>query len=358
MEIEDVRFRSPILKRFMTMLKIHLLPVIVSMVAIGFVLKSPGAQPMNPTLLSQSSDRFLVDKLNKNPKRMVSGIAPDGAVGVNAEWEKDLSEHWFIELQRYGADLTQMGLAVKNNDLIEEGIRVLNCGFAHEADGSFPGTGDPRHSISFFLEAASRSVILFQEAGDSIHLNELKNWKENIRKAAEWLITPNVFPRDRARTMDPYTNRFFLCAAALGQAGEILDNSELKQAALVLAKAGLERQQSDGTNPERGGFDVSYQIVGTVFASRYLLVCGDSTVRAKMRFMIRKTLEKEKTALDENGNVSTAGSTRVTLEKGRNGRPKTMDYKMLLQALIFWSDISGESSWRNIAGRVAINRNW
>ena len=342
----------------MNMLKIHLLPAIVSIAAIGFVLKNLGAQPMNPTLLSVSSDKFLVDKVYKSPKRMVSGVDPDGAVGVNAEWEKELSKHWFIELQRFGADLIQMGLAAKNNDLIEEGIRVLNWGFAHEADGSFPGTGDPHHSISFFLEAASRSVILFQEAGDYIHLNELKDWKENIRKAAEWLITPNVFPRDRARTMDPYTHRFFLCAAALGQAGEILDNSELKHAALVLTKTGLEKQQSDGTNPEKGGFDVSYQIVGTVFASRYLLVCEDTTVSTKMRLMIRKTLEKEKTAIDENGNVSTAGSTRVTLEKGRNGRPKTMDYKMLLQALIFLSDISGESSWRDIAGRVAVNRNW
>jgi hypothetical protein len=35
-----------------------------------------------------------------------------------------------------------------------------------------------------------------------------------------------------------------------------------------------------------------------------------------------------------------------------------MDYKMLTQSLIFWSDISGDGSWRDIASRVARARNW
>jgi hypothetical protein len=337
---------------------VYLRTIAVAVVVAVLTLTNVGAQSVGPTLLSVSSDRFLIDTLYKSPKRMVNGVAPDGAISVNAEWEKNPSKQWFIEEQRYGADLIQMGLATKNNQLIEEGVRVLNWGFAHEGEGSFPGTGDPHHSISFFLEAASRSVILLQEAGDDRHLAELKHWKENIQKAAERLITPDVFPRDRARSMDPYTHRFFLCAAALGQSGKILDNPNLKQAALTLAKAGMDRQQFDGTNPEKGGFDVNYQIVGAVFATRYLLVCGDATVRARLEQMIGKTLEKEKTAIDKNGNVTTAGSTRLTSEEGRSGRPKTMDYKMLVQALIFWSDISGDSSWRDIAGRVALNRNW
>jgi hypothetical protein len=340
------------------MSEIYSRQICIAVVAAFFTLKSLGTQPVIPTLFSLSSDRFLIDTLYKNPKKMVTGVSPDGAISVNAEWERYPSKHWFIEEQRYGADFIQMGLATKNDHLVEEGIRVLNWGFAHEADGSFPGTGDPHHSISFFLEAASRAVILLQEAGDNTHLAELKNWKKNIQKAAEWMITPDVFPKDRARSMDPYTHRFFLCAAALGQSGEILDDPDLKQAALALAKTGLDRQQSDGTNPEKGGFDVNYQIVGAVFATRYLLVCEDRMVCAGLKQMIGKALEKEKTAINENGNVTTMGSTRLTSEESRSGRSKSMDYKMLAQALIFWSDISGDSSWREIAGQVAINRNW
>ncbi len=316
------------------------------------------AQGGSPTLLSVSSDPFLVDTLYRSPKRMVSGVAPDGAIGVNAEWEGNPSRQWFIEEQRYGADLIQMGQATRSDNLIEEGTRVLNWGFEHEGDGTFPGTGDPHHSISFFLEAASRSVILLQEAGDDRHLSRLKNWKRNIRNAAEQFITPSVFPRDRSRSMDPYTHRFFLCAAALGQAGSILNDPTLKQAALEMARTGLGRQQADGTNPEKGGFDVNYQAVGTAFAIRYLLVCEDPTVRAGLEQMIPRALEKEDTAIDANGNVETAGSTRLTSEESRSGRAKTMDYKTLAQALIFWSDLGGDPSFREVAGRIAMNRKW
>ena len=47
-------------------------------------------------------------------------------------------------------------------------------------------------------------------------------------------------------------------------------------------------QQADGTNPEKGGLDVSYQMVGVLMALRYLPVCGDAGLRARLRGTIRR----------------------------------------------------------------------
>jgi hypothetical protein len=332
---------------------------VIALAATVVALLGPSARAGgSPSLLSISSDSLLVDTLYRNPKRIAGDVAPDGAISINAQWEQDPSRQWFIEEQRYGADLVQVGLATNRPSLIDEGIKVLNWGFDHEGDGSFPGTGDPHHSISFFLEAASRSVILLREAGDEGHLAELREWKRNIRNAARNLITPDIFPKNRSKTMDPYTHRFYLCAAALGESGEVLNDPTLKDAALAMAREGLERQQPDGTNPEKGGFDVNYQIVGAVFATRYLLVCEDPTVGAGLQRMIGMALDRERAAIDERGAVITDGSTRLTSEAARSGRAKTMDYKTLVQALVFWSDISGDDACREVARLVATNQRW
>jgi hypothetical protein len=335
-------------------------PIRAAIALLGGILSGgwAAAQAQSPSLLSISSDPLLVSTLYRSPKNMINGVAADGAISVNAEWEADPAKKWFIEQQRYGADLIQMGLALANDRMIDDGIRVINWGFQHEGGGDFPGTGDPHHSISFFLEAAARSVILLREAGDERHLSRLQNWKRNLRNAAERFITPDVFPRDRSKVMDPYTHRFYLCAAGLGEAGSVLNDERLKMAALEMARAGLQLQEPDGTNPEKGGFDVNYQVVGAVFAIRYSLVCEDPSVRAQVGQMITVALNREKAAIGPDGSVDTGGSTRITNEESRSGRAKTMDYKMLAQGLVFWSDLSGEASDRDVAAAVARNRKW
>jgi hypothetical protein len=333
-------------------------PTRVALAVVAGTLAAAWASGQTPSLLSVSSDPLLVSTLYRNPRTMVNGAAPDGAISVNAQWEADPAKKWFIEEQRYGADLIQMGLATRSDSLIEKGIRVVNWGFEHEGAGDFPGTGDPHHSISFFLEAAARSVILLHEAGDERHLAGLENWKRNIRNAAESFITPEVFPRNRSSSMDPYSHRFFLCAAALGQAGSVLGDARLKRAALEMARAGLQRQEPDGTNPEKGGFDVNYQVVGAVFGIRYLLVCEDPPVRDQLGRMITAALRRERRAISADGGVDTQGSTRLNSEESRSGRAKSMDYKMLAQGLVFWADISGDGSYRDVAEAVARDRKW
>jgi hypothetical protein len=117
------------------------------------------------TLANLENDSFLAGVLYGTPGRMASGIAADGAVGVNATWESGQATTWYIEEQRYGADFVQAGLVTGDSALVQQGWNILNWGFAKEAaDGSFPGTGDAFHSTSMFVEAAARALLLEVQA--------------------------------------------------------------------------------------------------------------------------------------------------------------------------------------------------
>jgi uncharacterized protein YyaL (SSP411 family) len=90
-----------------------------------------------------------------------------------------------------------------------------------------------------------------------------------------------------------------------------------------------------------------------VFACRYYLQCPDEAIRAALKTMIAKALDKEMTMIDANGEVSLEGSTRTPLETGRSGKPKTMDYKVLLMALVSGEQVTGDPKYREAAERVA-----
>lgn len=318
------------------------------------VAQAPAAAGKKDTLLSTATDDLLIKTLYKVPHRLVSNIAPNGAISMNGKWESSgKTGPWFIEEQRYGADLVQAGVVLKDDSMIGQGMKVLEWGFQQQAaDGSFPGTGDPHHSVSFFLEAASRSALLVEQAHVEKYRAVVQAWKPKIAAMGRWLNRPEIAEKNKAKGLDPFTHRFYLLAAGYAEAAEFTGEADFQMWAHNYAIGGLGRQEPDGTNPERGGFDASYQAVGVLFASRYLLACPDEATRSALKKMIAKALDKDMTMIDANGEVSLEGSTRTPLETGRSGKPKTMDYKILLQALVFGVELTGEAKYREAAGRV------
>ena len=88
-----------------------------------------------------------------------------------------------------------------------------------------------------------------------------------------WLLRPEILPPGRERD-NPFTHRKWILAAALGNAGRLAGNPQLTAAAAEFAKEGLALQMVDGENPERGGFDVSYQMVDALQGARYYTSFG------------------------------------------------------------------------------------
>jgi hypothetical protein len=322
---------------------------------------APAAAAASPTgdILALASDPFLIKVLYDHPTHLGSEGNASGAVSVNAQWEADGKTPWFIEQQRYGVDHITAGVVLKNPAMIEKGIRITAWGFAHQGpDGDFPGTGDPVHSTSLFLEAAARATLLLKQSKMPAYEAQAKEWTPKVAAAARWLAREGLDPKKRKNSLDPYTHRFYIRAAALGEAAALTGEKALADTATIFAREGLAKQLPDGTNPEKGGFDVSYQMVGLCFAMCYENVCTDPALKQGIKTMATKALANALTKVGPDGTVSMEGSTRVGQEESRSGVVKTLDYKNLLQGLIFADRLTGEAHFREAAQRIAKGHGW
>ncbi len=309
--------------------------------------------------LSICDSPLLVEAIYHSPKRIVSGVSETGAVSVNGDWEKGKRPDWFIEQQRYGGDLLQAGVVLKDHDLIRQGIKIIAWGFSKQApDGSFPGTGDPLHSVELFIEGTARGVLLLREAKMEEFAPFVAEVIPKLRLAALWMIEPQVATPGRDKNLLPFTHRFFIRAAALAQTARLTGEDRLAQAAAALAREGIARQQPDGIDPERGGFDASYQVVGVLMAGRYEALCDDPALRADLKNLIVRASDYELTKIDPAGHVDLQDSTRTPKEIGRTGKAKTFDFKALAQAAVMTSALTGDVRYADAARRALVACGW
>jgi hypothetical protein len=302
-------------------------------------------------------DRAIWTGLARRPLNHVH-FAPSGAAGGNVEYENKTADKWFIEGQRYGADLVEAGLLRDNPEILEAGWKAIDWGFQRQSvDGGFAGTGDPFHSTSFFVEATARALLLSQQAHFAGSEALRRKYAPRLKLAAQWMLEPKVLSRGKSNNR-PYVHRRWLVAAAWGLTAKITGDKELLAAAAESARDGISLQLPDGVNPEKDGFDVSYQAVGVMFAARYYTVCEDPKLRDEIKKMITRALDWERTKIDAEGQVTVEGSTRVTTEVSRSGTAKTIDYKAIITALVMGSELTGRAEFREAAWRVARGRNW
>jgi hypothetical protein len=295
---------------------------------------------------------IIKNKFSSHPES-VGDCAPDGAVSLNITWEQTGEGNWYIELQRSAADAIVTGIVTNTPSTIERGLLILQWGFDHEnQDGSF-SCPDKFHSTSFFVEAAARSCLMLQAAG--IYLPNVEYSKDFILRSALWMTLPNVEASGQ-RNNAPYTHRRYLVAAALGEAGVLCGNGLLIQKSQEYILDGLSLQTPEGINPEKGGYDSSYQAVGLGYASRYYkIVPKTQAVRDGMYTMLAKANDWLSMRITSNGTPIATGNTRTGLgqETGRDGTPKPISASAIMRALEYWFVIGGDDRYHQLAIQVS-----
>lgn len=311
-----------------------------------------GVTPGND-FLAWSKEPTLVENFFRHRHRMVSNVGADGAVSVNREWQRGERPEFYIEQQRYGCDLVIGGIVSGQPDLIDYGIRILDWGFARQGpEGNFPGTGDPMHSTSFMVEGAGRAALALQASGLDQYQDKVAEWIPKVHAAASWMARPEEIARHRKLDLERFTHRYYLRAAALAQAAVLTGDESLMETADMYIDEGLTLQRADGTNPERGGLDVSYQGVGVYYAQLIWLTTHEAESRAALEMMMEMALVPLLERAQEDGSVSTEDSTRAN-EVGRSGRKKRIAYRMIIPALFNYSKISGDTSYAELAEKMA-----
>ena len=279
--------------------------------------------------LTQPDGQFLVNEYGESLP-----ISETGAISLNQDYEAGTRADFYIEQQRYGADVIETGIILEDADLIAEGIKMINWGFAQQAsDGSFPNTGDAVHSTSLFLEAASRAGLALKRYKSRTYRTTIKEWRRKTHLTAHWFIEADLTGRDV--NLEPYGHRYYLRAAALMQASRLTRDKSLDTYANAYAQSGIAVLQADGTMLEKGGFDASYQMVGMAFASRYFATARDSDIREQVSLMMWSGISRFLQEVQPSGEVTILPTSRTATESSRTGAAKRFDFKHTTKALVF-----------------------
>ena len=302
----------------------------------------------------------IVSLLYRHPTDGLRGATVRGAAGVNARWERGTTQQWFIEEQR-AAEIVAIGALLTFDEVtIDAAFRLLDWGFSRQAaDGSFAGTGDPFHSTSFFVAAAAHTCLFFQHAAASgqfpiadRHLARLATYLPRIRHAAHWMAQPAVWSPGLAGNA-PFTHRRYLVGAALGLSGVLAADSALIDRAHAVIADGLSLQRADGSNPERGGHDSSYQMTGVVFAQYWAIYLPADPLTPAVRAMIGRALNWEALRVLPTGQVTAEGNTRTAgQERGRSGAIKGVAYSRVIRGFAAWATLTGDPAWAELAWRA------
>lgn len=302
----------------------------------------------------ETSD-FMKSTSYRRPDRVAADTSPNGAISrVNIQWEQAHSGNWYIEEQRYGADAICAGIAQRDPAAIDRGLKGLRWGFERQQpDGSFD-CQDAFHSTSFFVEAAARACLLLgaSQYGNQ-YASQMDEMKPRILRAALWMTQPGVEEQGKKRNI-PFTHRRYLVAAALGETGILCGNQSLIDHSKSYIREGIALQQPDGVNPEKGGFDCSYQAAGLYYGECYYDLVADQEMKAALRPMLEKGFGWLRSRVLPDGTMDVSGNTRVGggQEQGRNAVPKKINYGIIYRGFYHWSLISDDSTCAQVAEKV------
>lgn len=277
---------------------------------------------------------------------------------INIDYDQNHEGNWLIEQQREGWHTIAAGIANSDTDAIDRGLKILNWGWQQQQpDGGFScgkSLGQAFHSTAFFVEASAHACLLLQNSPyASQYQSQVDDMKPKLVKAAHWMIANE---EEGKRYNRPYTHRRYMVADALGETGVLCGDHDLIDHSKEYVRDGLSMQDPSGFNPEKGGFDVSYNAGGLFFAEEYYNIVADGNLRDRLYSMLQKSIAWQATHVRPDGSIDTSGSTRVNgvnSEIGPGGKRKKVAIGEVYESFAYWAAISGDKSYEELAEKVA-----
>ncbi|GAP93818.1 hypothetical protein [Leptolyngbya sp. NIES-2104] len=309
----------------------------------------------NGSDLGFESKSLIPKYLYPNPSKLFQPSSPTGASSANVRWEQGLSQKWYIEDQRNCEDLIVGGLIRNDPAAIDRGFKMMQWGFDHQlSDGSFGDTSDGFHSASFFVQAVARSLLVLKQSPQAAqYADQIATYTPLVHRAARWMIRPEIWRTGMAKNQ-PYTHRRYLVGAALGLTGRLTGDRNLIDFSRVAIWEGLNLQRSDGVNPEKGGYDSSYQMVGLVYAQHWLVYFPNDPLSWRVAAMINRGLAWERSRILPTGEISSDGNQRTAgQERTRVGAVKEVSHRSVIRGFAYWASVTGDQQWADLAEKIA-----
>jgi hypothetical protein len=329
---------------------------IVASTSVPVLAQSPPA-PQSELSIWQGVDTGILNRL-----AAAVADAPDGAVGNN--------RNGFIQvgLQNQSSWIVPKALVEKDSTDLARAVRIIAYGFAHElpnggfqfsvgSSGSAPTELSKEGSAAFFLADVGESLALVKESTWFQSAPETASERSTLAKLmpSYHLAVDDLVAHASTLASDQgAVNRTFICSNAFGFAGTLLNDSAAAAQSRSFVDNAIARQLPDGTFPESGGFDSSYQGVSIFLSQVRFANLQDGAERARLWHAIELAVTRERSAIAGDGTVSTEGNTRIS-EGGEKlfGVSKTVDGRAVTLGLLFYGILAGASDAKAQAIQVA-----
>jgi|GEM_PF-2335074 len=252
----------------------------------------------------------------------------DAGKGPGVAVEMQRSATWIIAAGAISSGAEQIRL-------YDLGLKAFEWGFSHAgADGSFPtergGTTKKQSSLhpkSMFIEAAARSLLLLssREMPTPALKARVDALIPKLHQSASWMANSADLTAFLARAKN--TNQIMFIATGLQETAKITGDQALAMKAESIIKSVIAKQFADGTIPEAGGFDMSYQTVSLELMGRYYDTLPEGPWRTTVYNSLRLGTNKFLSTVQADGRLYAPDSTRTvpcgerilgTGPKGRN----------------------------------------
>ena len=285
----------------------------------------------------------------------------DGVLAINRMFLACTSDTWGMGGQTFAMDLLEDGLHRHDRVLTDEGIRAIDWGVAvpidskgiHElhrnCDGKTVADFGYTHHATQWLESLGRAVYLLAAspwAGE--YRATIDRYRRRVDTIATILAKPSVRAYWVSKVRDSFgndfTHRTFMRAAAFGLASTLTqhprDVARWAADAKAIAERGIHNQLPSGVNPERGGFDVQYQMYGTWLAQLYdATLPASSPMKHRMDRGIDRAVRWMTTRIDrKTGQIKIRGTTRICVEQlWTSGQPAPyVDPGETIRGFLYW----------------------
>jgi hypothetical protein len=261
-------------------------------------------------------------------------MGANGAMGLNLIDYPGYS----VANQRAGDVYVRAGIVRDDPALIERGFDAFDHAFSRQrSDGSFPDA-EQAEEYAFFIEAVAHSVLLLREAGLDRYDHRLDRYVRRLEDAVPFVVGDRRWRDFRYRNRF-YTHSAYVMGSALTLLGELTGGDRATRHGREAIEMGLTRQRSSGVNPELGGYDVRYHMVGLVYAERFAVYFPRSDLAARVGRMVGRGLSWMSGRIRASGWIDWVGSTRACREISLvTGRPKTPGYDFTVRGFAYWGE--------------------
>ena len=260
-----------------------------------------------------------------------------GHDGISAAVQKFLScetDEWSIGGHSFTIGAVATGVVEGDRSLVERGLVGFDWGVERRLgddgvhslhrscdDSTVENFGGTHHTTQW-LETLGRAVLLVRSSPWAADFEgRTDTYVDRVEEIARRLVDEENYEHWQRRWMvddegNVFTHKTYMRAAGLGLAALLTDDeeeaAEWRAAAAEIARRGMAAQRDDGVNPERGGHDVSYQMVGVWYAAVYYTTIGPGPLKDELGATIDRALEWMSARVDDRtGQIDITGSTRV-----------------------------------------------